>query len=106
MAYALLGFAIVAEILATSLMKETDGFTRPLPTLACLAGYAIAFALLAQAVKSIQVGVAYAMWAGIGTVAIAVIGALFLSEPLTAAKAAGIALVVAGVTVLNLGGAH
>ncbi len=106
MPYVLLGFAIVAEILATSLMKETDGFTRPLPTLACIAGYVVAFALLAQAVKSVQVGVAYAMWAGIGTVAIAVIGALFLSEPMTAAKAAGIALVVAGVTVLNLGGAH
>lgn len=106
MPYVLLGFAIVAEILATSLMKETDGFTRPLPTLACIAGYIVAFALLAQAVKSVQVGVAYAMWAGIGTVAIAIIGALFLSEPLTAAKAAGIALVVAGVTVLNLGGAH
>jgi len=106
MPYLLLAFAIVAEIVATSLMKETDGFTRPLPTLVCLAGYAIAFGLLAQAVKSIQVGVAYAMWAGIGTVVIAVIGALFLNEPMTAAKAAGIALVVAGVTVLNLGGAH
>jgi small multidrug resistance pump len=104
--YALLGFAIVAEIFATSLMKQTDGFSRPLPTLACLAGYGIAFALMAQAVKSVPVGVAYALWSGIGTVAIVAIAALFLSEPLTAAKVGGIVLVVAGVTILNLGGAH
>ncbi|MBB4662276.1 DMT family transporter [Conexibacter arvalis] len=106
MPYLLLAIAIAAEIAATSLMKETDGFTRPLPTVACLLGYGIAFALLAQAIKSMPVGVAYAMWAGIGTAAIAAVGAMFLGEPLTAAKVGGIVLVIAGVVMLNLGGAH
>jgi len=106
MAYLLLAGAIAVEIAATSLLKTTDGFTRPLPTAACLLGYALAFVLLAQAVKTVQVGVAYALWSGLGTVAIVAIGALFLDEPLTALKVGGIVLVVSGVVILNLGGAR
>lgn len=108
MHYLFLTVAIAAELVATSLMKATDGFTRLWPTLAVLAGYAVSFVLLAQAVKSIQVGVAYAIWSGVGTAAIVAVGAVFLGEPLTTAKVAGIALIIAGVVMLNLssGGAH
>jgi small multidrug resistance pump len=89
-------------------MKSTHGFTRLWPTLAVLVGYVASFVLLAHAVKTIEVGVAYAIWSGVGTAAIVAIGAVFLGEPLTTVKVAGIALIIGGVVMLNLntGGAH
>ncbi|SIN40472.1 DMT family transporter [Micromonospora cremea] len=106
MAYVLLGIAIAAEVLATSLLKTTAGFTRLGPTVACLGGYLLAFILLAQAVKEIPVGVAYALWSGLGTATIVAIGAVFLDEPVGLAKLAGIALIIAGVVIVNLAGEH
>ncbi|MCD7437833.1 DMT family transporter [Streptomyces lincolnensis] len=106
MGYLLLAGAIAAEVAATTAMKYTDGFSRLLPSLLTVAGYLVSFALLAQTLKTVNVGTAYAIWAGIGTAAIATIGIVFLGEGVTAAKAAGIALIIAGVVVLNLGGAH
>lgn len=106
MPYLLLAAAIAAEVLATSFLKHTDGFSRLWPTLGVLALYGVAFALLAQAIRDVPVGVAYAMWAGLGTAAIVVIGAAFLGEPLTAVKLLGVLLVIGGVVILNLGGAH
>jgi small multidrug resistance pump len=106
-AFALLGVAIVFEVAATSLLRSTEGFSRLWPTLGCLAGYTAAFLALALAIqRGLQVGVGYAIWSGLGTTLIVIIGALFLDEPVTLAKVAGIALVVAGVVVLNLAGAH
>ncbi|MDQ7905425.1 multidrug efflux SMR transporter [Phytohabitans sp. ZYX-F-186] len=107
MAYVLLGLAIGAEVLGTSLLRSTEGFTRLWPTLASLSAYAVSFLALATAIqKGLQVGIGYAIWSGLGTTLIVIIGALFLSEQITATKVIGIALVVAGVVVLNLGGAH
>ena len=106
MAWVFLGVAIALEVVATSLLKSTDGFTRVWPTVACLVGYAGAFYALTLSLRELQVGTAYAMWSGIGTAAIATIGVVFLHEPLTVTKVVGIVLVVAGVVVLNLGGAH
>lgn len=106
MPYLFLALAITAEVIGTSLLKYTDGFTRLLPTLGSLGMYGVAFALLAQTLRTIPVGVAYAMWSGLGTAAIVAIGAAFLGEPLTAAKVVGVSLVIAGVVILNLGGAH
>ncbi|MFI6977580.1 DMT family transporter [Embleya sp. NPDC050154] len=106
MAWLFLGLAISCEVIATSLLKSTDGFTRLWPTLACLGGYAGAFYLLTLSLRQLQVGTAYAIWSGLGTVAIALVGAVFLNEPVTLLKAFGMALVIAGVVVLNLGGAH
>jgi small multidrug resistance pump len=106
MAWVFLGVAIALEVVATSLLKSTDGFTRLWPTVACLVGYAGAFYALTLSLRELQVGTAYAMWSGIGTAAIATIGVVFLHEPLTVTKVVGIVLVVAGVVVLNLGGAH
>ncbi|MER6944494.1 multidrug efflux SMR transporter [Nonomuraea sp. NPDC000554] len=107
MPYVFLGLAIVAEVLGTSLLKTTDGFTRLWPTMACLVAYAGAFFALALAIQQgLKVGVGYAVWSGLGTTLIVVIGALFLGESITVPKAVGVALVIAGVVVLNLGGAH
>lgn len=107
MAYVFLGLAIAVEILGTSLLKSTDGFTRLWPTVASVASYATSFIMLAKSIqRGMQVGVAYAVWSGLGTTVIVVIGALFLGEPVTALKVLGVALVIAGVVVLNLGGAH
>ena len=98
--------AIAAEVAATSALKLTDGLTRLLPTVVVAVGYLASFVLLAQALKHLQVSVAYAIWSGAGTAAIAVIGMLALNEPLTAAKILGILLVISGVVTLNLAGAH
>jgi small multidrug resistance pump len=106
MAYVTLSGAILAEIIGTTLMTRTDGFTRPWPTAATLGLYVLSFTLLAQTLKSMDVSIAYAIWSGAGTAIIAAIGMAFLGETLTAAKILGVALVIAGVTILNLGGAH
>jgi small multidrug resistance pump len=107
MPYVFLLAAIAFEVFGTSLLKATDGFTRLVPTIVCLGAYATAFAALAWAVKpDLPVGVGYAMWSGLGTAAIVAIGVVFLHEPLSFQKVAGVLLVIGGVAVLNLGGAH
>lgn len=106
MAYLFLIGAIAAEVIGTSLLKATNGFTRLWPTVALVIAYVTAFACLSQAVKEVPVGVAYAIWSGLGTVAIVAIGAAFLGEPITSTKLIGIGLVVGGVVILNLGGTH
>ncbi|GHH94385.1 DMT family transporter [Streptomyces capillispiralis] len=106
MGYALLAGAIAAEVVGTTAMKYSEGFTRLWPSLVTVVGYLVAFALLAQTLKSLSVGTAYAIWSGAGTAVIAAIGTMFLGEGLTLAKAAGIGLIIVGVVVLNLGGAH
>jgi len=106
MPYVFLLVAIAFEVVATSLLKATDGFSRLWPTVACLGAYAAAFAALAVAVRHVPVGVAYAMWSGIGTAAIVAIGVVFLGESLSVGKVVGVALVIGGVALLNVGGAH
>ncbi|WFB10155.1 multidrug efflux SMR transporter [Streptomyces sp. LX-29] len=101
-----LAAAITAEIAATTSMKYSNGFSRLWPSLGAVLGYLVAFALLAETLKSMSVGTAYAIWSGVGTAAIAGIGMAFLGEAVTAAKILGVLLVIAGVLVLNLGGAH
>ncbi|MFE6283852.1 DMT family transporter [Streptomyces sp. NPDC057877] len=106
MGYLLLAGAIAAEVAATTAMKYSDGFSKLWPSLVTGLGYLVAFALLAQTLKTVSVGTAYAIWAGVGTAAIATIGMLFLGEGMNLAKTTGIALIVVGVVVLNLSGAH
>ena len=106
MAYLFLLGAIAAEIFSTSTLKNTDGFTRLWPSVACAAGYIVSFLALSQAVKGVQVGVAYAIWSGLGTAAIVAIGAAFLGEPITGTKITGISLIIAGVVTLNVTGSH
>ncbi len=97
-----LSIAIVAEVVATSALKAADGFTRSGPSLVVVAGYAIAFYFLSLALRGIPVGVAYAVWSGVGIVLISVIGWLAFGQTLDAAAVFGIGLIMAGVIVLNV----
>ncbi|GAA2081756.1 multidrug efflux SMR transporter [Streptomyces albiaxialis] len=106
MMYVTLSGAILAEILATTSMKYSDGFTKLWPSLITAVGYLVAFVLLAQTLKTMSVGTAYAIWSGAGTAVIALIGMVFVGESVTAAKVLGVLLVISGVVVLNMGGAH
>ena len=94
-------------MIATSLLKSTEGFSRLWPTVVCLLGYAVSFALLALSIaRGMQTDVAYALWSAIGTAAIVLIAVLFLGSPMSAAKVVGIGLIIAGVVTLNIAGAH
>lgn len=102
MHYLLLIVAIVAEVIATSALKLSEGFTRPWPSLVVVLGYGAAFYFLARTLESIPVGVAYAIWSGVGVVLIALIGWVAFGQRLDAAALTGMALIVAGVLVMNL----
>jgi small multidrug resistance pump len=107
MAWLLLAGAIASEVVATSALKLSDGLSRLGWTAVVAVGYLASFILLAWALKlEMPVGIAYAVWAGIGTASIALIGTLFLGEGMNLTKVAGIALIIAGVVVLNLAGTH
>ncbi|MFK0278989.1 DMT family transporter [Streptomyces sp. NPDC090499] len=106
MGYLTLAGAIAAEVAATTAMKYADGFSRLWPSLLTALGYLVSFLLLAQTLKTLSIGTAYAIWSGVGTAAIAVLGLLLFGETLTLVKVAGIVLIIGGVVVLNLGGAH
>jgi small multidrug resistance pump len=106
MPYAVLMLAIAVEVLATSLLKLSNGLQRLWPSIGCLAGYGLAIVLLARVVRHVPVGVTYAIWSGLGTVSIVAIGVFALHEPLPMWKLVGVALVVTGVVLLNLRGAH
>ncbi|MEV4560130.1 multidrug efflux SMR transporter [Kitasatospora sp. NPDC049285] len=106
MPYLLLALAITSEVCATSMLKLTDGFTRLWPSLAVAAGYVLSFYLLGRALKHIPVSVAYAVWSGAGTAAVAAIGATFFHESLGRLQWLGIALVIVGVVLLNLRSTH
>ncbi|MBX9677872.1 MAG: multidrug efflux SMR transporter [Gemmataceae bacterium] len=100
-----LAAAILFELLGTTAMKASDGLRKPLPAGLMFASYVLAFTSLAQSLRTLDVSVAYAIWAGLGTVIIAVIGVVWFRESLTLAKIVGIALISVGVVVLNLSGA-
>jgi small multidrug resistance pump len=101
-AFLLLLLAIATEVGATASLPRADGFRDPLWTAVVLGGYGVSIWLLAVVVRTMPVSVAYALWSGIGTAAIAVIGALWLGERLDLLKAAAIAMIIVGVVVLNL----
>ena len=98
--------AIGSEIVATSALKASDGFTRLLPGIVVVVGYAVSFYFLSLSLRDIPLGVVYAVWSGIGTAAIALIGVVFFQETLGWAGIAGIVLIVLGVVLLNASGAH
>ncbi len=93
-----------AEIVGTSCLKLTQGFSRPLPTLVVLAAYAIAFLLLSRVVETIPLGITYALWSGIGIVAIVLVGLLAYKQIPTPGQLIGMGLIAAGVVLVNLQG--
>ncbi|VCU70863.1 Multidrug transporter EmrE [Pigmentiphaga humi] len=100
--YLYLGLAIVAEVAATSLLKQAEGFTRLWPSLVVVVGYGLAFFFLSLTLRTIPTGVAYAIWSGAGIVLVSAIGWLALGQRLDAAALIGIGLILAGVLVINL----
>jgi small multidrug resistance pump len=106
MAYLLLAVAILAEVAGTTSLKFSEGFSKLWPSLGTVAGYGISFYLLALVLKTVPVGTAYAIWSAAGTALIATIGIVFLHESASLARLSGIALVIAGVVILNLADAH
>jgi small multidrug resistance pump len=104
MSWVLLAGAIFFEVAGTTCLKISDGFSRLLPAILMFVFYIASLSLLSFALKKIEVGIAYAIWSGVGTATITLIGIAFFSESMNILKIAGILLVIAGVTILNLAG--
>ncbi len=102
MSYVYLAMAILAEVTATSLLKASEEFTRPLPSLMVILGYGLAFYLLTLVLRTIPVGVAYALWSGLGMVLVTVAGAVFYKQLPDWAAVVGIALIVLGVVIIHV----
>ena len=102
MHYVYLLIAIVAEVVATSALKASEQFTRLGPSLLVVAGYATAFYFLSLTLQSIPVGVAYAIWSGLGIVLVTIVGAAVFRQIPDAAAIVGMALIIGGVVVMNL----
>ncbi|HKX52177.1 MAG TPA: SMR family transporter [Nitrosospira sp.] len=97
-----LSVAIVSEVVATSALKSSNGFTEFWPSVVVVTGYAAAFFFLSLALRTMPVGIAYAIWSGVGIVLISLIAWLFLGQTLDGPAILGLALIVAGVVVLNV----
>lgn len=102
MGYIYLAIAIVTEVVGTSMLKSTEGFTKPVPTAIVFVTYGLAFWMLSLSLQTMTVAIVYALWCGAGIVLIAVIGWFFLKQPLDLPAMIGIALILAGVVVINL----
>jgi small multidrug resistance pump len=96
-----LAIAIVSEVIGTSALKASDAFTRPLPLGIAVVGYGMAFYCLSLTLRTIPVGIAYAIWSGVGIVLITLIGTLWFRQPLDVPAIVGLALIVSGVIVVN-----
>ncbi|MCB8820465.1 DMT family transporter [Microvirga rosea] len=102
MTYAYLLVAILSEVIATSALKATEGFTRLWPLVIVVIGYGVAFFCLSLTLRTIPVGVVYALWSGIGIVLIALVGWFLYRQALDVPAILGIGLILAGVLVINL----
>ncbi len=100
--WTILACAIVAEVIATSALKASDGFTRLLPSLLVVLGYGVAFFCLSLTLRSMPVGLVYALWSGIGIVLVSIAGLVLYGQRLDAPALIGIALIMAGVLTINL----
>lgn len=100
--YLYLGLAILCEVIATSFLARSDGFTRLMPTAVALIGYAISFYLLALTLRAVPTGVAYAIWSGVGIVLVSAVAYFWQGQKLDAPALAGMAMIVSGVLVINL----
>ncbi len=102
MTYLYLAVAIFCEVIATSFLKVSEGFTKPVPSLITAAGYAISFYFLSLALREIPTGIAYAIWSGVGIVLITTIAWVFQGQKLDMPALGGLGLIVAGVIVINV----
>lgn len=97
-----LSIAILSEVVATSALKSAEGFTRLWPSLLVVIGYASAFYFLSLTLRSIPLGIAYAIWSGVGVALVSIVGWLIYQQSLSTGALIGITLIVAGVVVLSL----
>jgi len=97
-----LAVAIVSEVIATSALKSSEGFTKLYPSIVVVIGYGLAFYFLSLTLRTIPVGIAYAVWSGVGIVLVSLVGWIIYGQRLDAAAFAGIALIATGVVVLNV----
>jgi small multidrug resistance pump len=95
-------FAVLSEVTATTALKFSEGFTKLVPSVVVVVGYGLSFYLLSLSLKVIPIGVAYALWSGIGIVLTVIAGMLLWREPLDWARVAGIALIICGILIINL----
>lgn len=102
MHYAYLAVAIIAEVIATSALKAADGFSRLVPSALVVVGYSISFYCLSMTLKTLPVGITYAIWAGVGIVLVSLVGVFFYKQNLDFASILGMGLIIAGVLVINL----
>jgi small multidrug resistance pump len=102
-AYIYLSVAIISEVIGTLALKSSDGFSKVYPSVTVLAAYAVAFFFLSLTLRTVPVGIAYAIWAGAGTALIVLVSAVLLKQSLDAAALIGIPLIVAGIVIINLG---
>jgi small multidrug resistance pump len=96
-----LSIAILAEVIATSSLKAAEGFTRLIPSLIVVFGYGTAFYFLSLTLRTMQVGTAYAIWSGVGTVIISIVAWLFYNQKLDAPSILGMALIISGVVIIK-----
>jgi len=101
MPYLWLALAILFEVMGTSALKLSDGFSRLLPVFVTFVGYGASFYLLSLCLQSLGVGFVYAVWAGVGMVLIAIVGVVFFADQVDWQGLAGMALIIAGVVVLS-----
>ncbi|WP_332741583.1 DMT family transporter [Hydrogenophaga sp.] len=104
LAWLLVAISVIAEVVGTVALKYSDGFSRLLPSGAAAACYALAIWLMAVAMRQLDMGITYAVWAASGTAATALVGIAFFGEHMGTVKALGLVCVAAGVVMLNLGG--
>ena len=102
----LLLLAIGSEVIGTSCLKLSQGFSRPIPTLVVLAAYSTSMLLLSRVVQTIPLGITYALWSGIGIIAIVLVGLLAYKQVPSAGQLVGICMITAGVIIVNLTGKH
>jgi multidrug transporter EmrE-like cation transporter len=98
----LLGIAIVAETIATSAMKSSEGFTKLIPSIVVVLGYGVAFYFLSITLRTIPVGIAYAIWSGVGIVLITLVGWMVFGQKMDAPALIGMGLIIAGVVTMNV----
>jgi len=102
MAYFYLALAIIAEVIATSSLKSSAEFTKLIPSLMVVAGYGVAFYLLTLVLRSIPIGITYAIWSGVGIVLVAVAGAILYKQIPDLPAVVGMALIISGVVIIHL----
>ncbi len=100
--FIILFFAILSEVIATSSLKFSEGFTKPIPSVIVAIGYGLSFYLLSIALKSMPIGVAYAIWSGVGLILTVIAGIILWKETLDWARVLGIILILAGIVLINV----